>query len=274
MTQQNVKLVGHGFVPSAITEDQYILGASNALPFEVIQDNGNWTPYLPEGERQARLYFDTYGCTIYNTTAPIETLERKLFGEDSEYSERFVYIGTGTRPPGNNPHVICEWIRKNGLIPESLLPFTDRLQSLDEYASPNPLTMQYTDEGKKWLSQKSFQHEWVATDKHDPKETQARLKEALRTSPISVSVVAWQEHNGIYVKEQGQPDNHWAFLTVFDGNYPIILDSYPPYIKRLMPFYDFTYAKRYRVTKLNPQPKRSWFSFIGVYFPNLCSNSS
>ena len=251
-----MNLIGHGFIaPTDILPEEYIFGAANALPLEVIQPDGDWRKYLPPEEKQARAFYDTYACTVYGTLTPIEILERKLFGEQSEYAERFVYIGTKTRPPGNNPHKIAEWIRKNGLIPEDRLPFTDLQQNLSEYASPNPLTADYTKEGKKWLTQKSFSHEWVATDKHDPKETQERLKVAVHMSPIAVSADAWQEQNGLYVKEQGQRDNHWTVLVAYEGDNPIIFDSYEPYFKRLMPFYDFTYAKRY---KIENRPQRSW----------------
>ena len=256
---------GHGFIAPEITPDNHIFGVQRME--DPIQDNGDWRAYLPPDERQARLHFDTYGCTIYNTINPIEILDRKLFNEQSEYSERDVYIGTGTRPPGNNPHVIGEWIRKNGLNPESALPFTDLLQNLDEYASPNPRTQNLIDGGKQWLTRKDFLHDWVFTG-GIPQEKNDRLKEAVRRSPLGVSVCAWKELNGVYVKDTGEPDNHWTCLVAYENDHPIIFDSYPPFVKKLDKNYDFGFAKRYTITQ-KLLPSKKWCFSIGDYFKEI-----
>jgi len=243
----NEKLIGHGFIPPLeIKPEEYIFGQQK-LPDKILQDRGDWRDFLP-AEEQQRKSFDTYGCTIYNTISPIEILERRLFGEDSEYAERPVYIGTGTRPPGNNPHIIAEWIRNNGLVPDEMLSFSDDLQNLDEYASPDPLSMDIIQEGKRWLDIKTFGHEWAFLS-DDPKTKNDILKEVLRRSPLAVSVVGWREINNIYYKDRGEPDNHWAVLIVYEDRYPIIFDSYYPFIKKLDRNYDFGYAKRYSVDK-------------------------
>lgn len=258
------KLIGHGFIAPIITSDQYIFGGAQ-ISEEIIQDNGNWMPFLPKGEHQARLYFDTYGCTIYNTLAPIEIIERKLFGEESEYAERPVYIGTNTAPPGNNPHVIAEWIRKNGLVPEVLLPFTDELKNLQEYMSPKPLTTDIVWAGKDWIYKKDFGHDWVFVG-GTPQEKEERLQEALRRSPISVSVTAWKERNGIYYKEDSDIDNHWTVLVAYEDDYPIIQDSYEPFIKKLEKNYSFGFAKRYTITKKNLYKKVGFLELLKNYF--------
>jgi len=256
------KLVGHGFVaPSEILPEEHIFGGQiETMP--IMQDDGNWEDYLPEEEPQARLHFDTYGCTVYGTLNAIEILEKRVLGEDNDYAERYVYIGTGTRPPGNNPHVISEWIRKNGLINERMLPYTDLLQGLDDYTSPNPLTVQYTEEGKRWLTKNSFNHEWTYNG-GTIKEKHERIKEALRRCPLNVSVCAWKERDGIFYKDEGDIDNHWTTIFGYDNGYPLIFDTYKPYIKKLDKDYDFGFSKRYFL-KRNPAiipVKKSFFSF-------------
>ena len=258
------KLVGHGFIAPTITPDNHIFGGQQ-IP-KIIQENGLWHNFIPPFEQQARTYFDTYGCTVYNTLTPIEILERRLFGEDSEYAERFVYIGTGTRPPGNDPHMISEWIRHNGLIPEAMLPFTDMLQGLNDYASPNPLTVNFTEQGKKWLLSKTYTHDWVMGG--NAKEKTIAAKQALKSSPLGVSVVAWQERDGMYYKDEGQQDNHWTCLIGYDGDSPIILDSYAPFLKRLAPYYNFSYIKRYSITK-NVITKKTFYQMCSSYWNEI-----
>ena len=252
----------HGFIVPIITPDQHIFGVQQTP--KIIQDNGDWRDYLPSEERQARSNFDTYGCTIYNTINPIEILDRKLFGEKSEYAERFVYIGTGTRPPGNNPHVIGEWIRKNGLIPEAMLPFNNLIQGLSDYASPNPLIADFIEEGGGWLQRKTFNHDWIiGKDKTD------MLKEALRSSPLGVSVSPLEERGGVYYRTQEQ-DVHWTCLIAYEGNVPVIFDSYAPFIKRLEPNFNFGFAKRYSITKnVVVQKKNIWLQLLAKYFEEI-----
>lgn len=242
--------IGHGFVaPQKILEEEYIFGAQK-LPDTILNDKGDWRKYLPLGEHQhsRSSYFDTYGCTIYNTLQIIEILKRFLSNSRIDYSERFVYIGTETRPPGNNPHIIAEWIRHNGLVREIVLPFNEDILTLSQYSSPHPLTDNYLKEAKKWLANKDFKHEWVFKE-GDKKYKADILKEALRRSPIGVSVVGWQERNGIYYKEEGQQDNHWTDLVAYEGDNPIIYDSYEPFLKKLESHYNFGFAKRYFLGK-------------------------
>ena len=261
----NEKLIGHGFIPSLITDDQYIFGAQK-LPTLSLQDNRDWTAYLPEGEWQARRNWDTYGCSVYNTLNPLEILERRLYGKSTDYSERFVYIGTDTRPPGNNPHIIAEWIRKNGLIPETRLPFDQSINSLEEYRRPNIMYSFLKEEGEEWQTKNDFLHEWVfkggtIREKHE------RIKEALRYSPLGVSVVGWKEQSGVYCKEEGEADNHWTCLVAYD-THPWVFDSYPPFIKKLDSNYDFGFCKKYSIGVKTASPKK-WHSFFGSYFSDL-----
>lgn len=244
------KLIGHGFIaPKEILSEEHIFG-SVSLFDEILVDDGNWKEYLPLGELQKRKGFDTYGCTIYNTLQPIEIVMKKKFGLSQDFSERFVYIGTNTVPPGNNPHIVAEWIRKNGLIQENLLPFNDNIDNLEKYNYPNPLSPGLIQNGKDWVSKYDFGHQWIFQNDLSAKEKNEILKEALRRSPIAVSVKGWQQQNEIYVKEEGDNDNHWTNLIYYDDeSYPIILDSYEPFIKKLDKNYDFGYAKKYHVLK-------------------------
>jgi len=263
---KNQGLVGHGFQPWTIEPDQYLLGAS-ALPRDVLQDNGNWQKFLPMQELQQRK-IETYGCTIYNSYAAIETLERRRFAENSEYADRFTYIKTGTKPPGNNPHVIGEAIRKQGAIPEAMLAFTDAIETWDEYADPSFITSEIEAMAAQWLIEKSFGHENVFTPAMDVREKHERLRDALRYSPVALSVVAWKEHNGIYVKDQGEPDNHWT-MCFARNSVSMIFDTYPPFVKQLDPNYDFGFAKRYHIAKIPKvvlPPQKRWYAGFEEFF--------
>ena len=244
--------VGHGFIaPPAITPDQYVLGASK-LPTDILVADRNWLPYRTGDERQSR-NFETFGCTCYNTLKSISQLEKRLYGSTVDYSERFIYILAGIKPPGANPHDICEAIRKYGLIPEHILPFDDSITSLEQYADPNAITQEMLNEGKKWLSKNEFMHEWVFNTYHTIEEKQKRIHEALQYSPLGGSVDGWEEWNGLYIKPAGGADNHWTEVAGTTQNYyHTVDDSYSPFTKKLSYDYDFQFMKRYHLRRIVP----------------------
>src|SRR3990167_9474329 len=126
------ELKNSGLVISPVKDEQaYILGTGQ-VPQVVLQENADWTTSLPSNEKQNDRY-ERYNCTAYGTTNAIEILMFKLFGERVNYSDRWVGIISGTKVTGNDPHLVCEAIRRYGLIPEEMLP--DNVNNIDEYYS-------------------------------------------------------------------------------------------------------------------------------------------
>ena len=154
------------------------------------------------------------------------------------------------------------------------MPFDDTITSLGLYNQPRPFPTYMIVESEKWSTTHDYKHQWVFTGQHDLKEKQARLMQALRSSPLGVSVYAWKEKDGLYIKPEGAQDQHWTVCFGYEeGAYWLIFDSYPPYIKKLAWDFDFGFAKQYTIEKkpiIIPVPKRSFFSFLGLdkWFPN------
>ena len=103
---------------------------------------------------------------------------------------------------------------------------------------------------KQWLTEYTFMHEWVFKGGSDKQE---RMMEALKYSPLGVSVVGWRQKDGLYVKYPGERDQHWTDVVGYEKDkHWIIYDSYPPFIKHLAWDYDFGFAKRYHVERITP----------------------
>ena len=235
-----------GFLEPKITLDHWILGSST-LPNQPIQQNGDWTAFLPEFESQIKR-IETFNCTGFNTEKPIRILLKKL-GIDENYSARWIGIIAGTTPPGNDPHTVAEAIRKNGLIPESMLPFSDDLNTSEYFSFKGADEATCRAEGKRWLERFQFGHEWV------PSNPSAML-EALKLSPLGVAVNAWnRDQNGLYIN-QTDNFNHWTCCVVGyeQDKYWLIDDSYlqdgTP-LKKLAWNYKFGYCKRYSIVIKN-----------------------
>ncbi len=240
----------YGYIPDTIEEDQYIFGSSS-IPDEVLQPTGQWQEFLPKDEFQFNRSFDTNGCTEYGNLNAIETLMKRKFSGDYNYSERYLAVLAENNLDGNSPHKVLETVRSvSGLVPDSLLSFNDSITSWQQWASPKPMIEPYLSEGRKWLSNYVFLHDWVFTDNNSNKIE--RMKEALQRSPLGISVYAWLYDNDkqAYVKPKGARDNHWVCLYGYEeGKYWLIFDQYDSTHKKLVWDFDFTCAKRYYIAK-------------------------
>lgn len=257
-------MIDTGLITSLITQDNWLFDKGKGL--KAIQFDGQWDNFLPTEEIQNNYGFDPCSCTSYGTINAIEILLRQR-GVIDEYSERFLAIASNTVPPGNDPHKVCETIRKVGLVSENSLPWQSA-KTIEEYYTPNPLTHELRDEADLWLEKYTFQHRWV----FDPKDTIdskiTKIKEALKYSPVAVSVFAWLKQGGIYIKPQGVTDSHWCVIYGYneDGTWKCF-DSLDYSRKTLDKYYNFTQGKMFSIF---PTVKKSFLSNIIDIIKQIC----
>jgi hypothetical protein len=234
----------YGLILKPISDDKkaFILGSSS-MPFTIRQADGNWKQYLPEAERQSGMN-DTFNCTGFGTLTQIEVFMKAVFGEDVNYSDRALGIFAGTWPPGNDPQKVYEAIRKNGLVPESMLPFIDA--PADEYYS-----FKGADEaacrkaGEEWKEKYEFLHEWVFGDGLTWEERKQNMRVAIKSSPLALAVYAWKKNTkDIYVSKG--VENHWVMCYSVD-DLERVFDSYEPFLKDVDQI--ISYCKRIEIKK-------------------------
>lgn len=234
----------------------YIWGDGNvpAVPF---QEDGDWTKYLPKYESQSDR-FETYCCTVWGTQNCIETLHKRLYGEEPNYSERFTALLSGLKGTGGiDPQIPCESVRHDGVIDQKYMPMTD---TKEEFFDTDGLTGSLLAKGQNWLVKHDFKHDWVWKGTR-PANYIGLLKDALKTSPLGVSVTAWREENGVYVSDSGG-NNHWVMLFKIDEEgYLWVFDSYDHTIKKLAKDHNIRRAKRYWI---NTKTKRQSRTLIGL----------
>ena len=238
----------HGFLAPEILPENHLFGGLGTS-YEVLQPNWQWDEFLPVDELQSKGDLETQNCTVYGTLNVIETLLYRLFRVTSNFSERYVGIASGTTSAGNDPQRVAETIRKVcGLVDESDLPFDDTVKTFEDYYHPTPLPANLLKKGIEWRDSYVFNHQYVF--KPNDKNKTEKLVESLKTSPLGVSVQAWTLDGGLYVKQKGDPDNHWGML--YGGEYKKywnFFDHYNNTHKKLAWDYDFGYAKRYSLKK-------------------------
>lgn len=239
------ELTRSGFVEPVITPEQYVLGAGQ-VPLSPLKMDSDWSDVKHVKEYQNKPSFDTFNCTGFNALNHTEHYELVAFGELKNYSDRWLGIIAGTRPPGNDPQTVYEAIRKYGLIPEEMLPFTDDIKNVDEYYSFKGGNMEkcYA-EGRRWLEKYDFKHEWVF-DRNDSLSTKiSNMQYALKYSPLAIAVYAWAtDDKGVYVRRG--VDVHWTSMYALK-DYMKIFDSYDPIEKDVEQ--EIYYCKRIHMEK-------------------------
>lgn len=207
----------YGFKLDEIKPEDYIFGGGK-IPTEILQSDSDWTSYLPEKEYQNLNNIEPYACVTFTVLNCVEILIKRQYGEDKNYSDRFLAAISGTKEGGNSPQIVCEFLRKIGVVPQDLWPFDSSINTFEKFYSPIPPKLYEL--AKEFNEEWDFRHEYVPTNKES-------ISAAIQSSPLLVSVPAWNERNGKYYRPDGVPDNH-ATTMVYErlGDFRRIFDSY------------------------------------------------
>jgi hypothetical protein len=243
--------MNYGFKEPIIDDTQYVEGDLR-LGAVATNPSGDWTAWLPTYEAQADLY-ETYGCTCWGAHNQLEILHKYLYGTEPNYAERYNYNLANINPPGADPQVVYETIRKNGVVPTASLPLPP---TLEEFKTPRPVPQGFKDIGAQFTAKYAYGHDWVITGNESQDARVAKLRAALQFSPIGVSVTSWYPEGDVYV-DLGMPNNHWCVLFRMDDKFYYIFDSYDHSIKKLPFNHRIRYAKRISLMERTPEAKIS-----------------
>jgi hypothetical protein len=261
----------YGLILTPPEPDHYILGGSSALGArQVLMPAGHgWAAYAPAPELQSRHGLETMNCTSYGTLNALETLARAKGYTDfpTDCSERYCGILTGTTPAGNDPHKVIESIRKAiGVIPESVLPFRDSIDTWEAYYSPSPMEPALLEIGMTMLEKFTVGHEWVLAFGHgfSVAKLSYAIKNAMQYGTVCVAVYAWErDQDGLYRMGPDDLANHWGMLLDYeDGKGWTFFDHYDQTVKKLRWDSHFAAAKVYYLDR-RPYTPRPTF---GRYF--------
>lgn len=212
-----------GFIPDELDERDFTFGAL-AQKFTgrtVLNEEADWSQDLPETEHQAPDY-ETQACVSFGTLNAIEILRKKIDDLDENLSDRFVARISGTDPHrGNSPRTVANAIKKFWSVKEAEYP---RPATLTEFYANIPEKLRTLAIGRG--AEYEFGYEKVSVND---------VKEALKYSPLGMSVPAWfMDENNLYYRPSGQDDTHWCvcFAVQPNGNY-LVFDSYYPFIKEV-----------------------------------------
>ena len=257
--------------PEIITNETLIFGAS--FPSPVLVPDGDWRPYLPLDEHQLVSGIESSACFIYAQIHTIATLLEKQHGIlDSNFGERFNALLANGTEYGGNPITGGESIRKDGLVKEATMPFSDDLESWWDYHSWKGVDEALArTEGREFLKKWKINYK-VIVERNDPVDlVYSRMKNELLSSPLPMSVYGAVDATGNYIpKPVGASDTHMVEAVHIDKDNSIwIFDTYEPFVKKLPPYYKPDFVKSYVVSKLTEQPKVSCPGNIWNWILNL-----
>lgn len=256
----------YGLIESIFKDPRDWFYGDGNIPFVPYQPDSSWLKFLVRFERQSTPRFETYNCTGFTVTTQIEIQEKRLYGIENNYSDRWVGIIAGTKPfKGNDPQAVYEAIREYGLIPEDMLPFDDDIKTAEEFFSFKGADKEkcYA-EGRKWLEKNDFKHDWIWKGAR-PANYRTLIKEAQQTCPIAVSVSAWNKVNDEYVS-YGDVNNHFTLGVAFpDGEREEVFDTYlreGTNLKLLSKDHNIRRAKRIYLNKKTPSALKKHISIL------------
>ena len=212
----------YGLIIEEKPED-FILGGGK-IPFEVLQPDGNWFYFLPVKEFQSLAGFESFACVPFTILNCVETLIKRKYGIDSDWSDRFLATVVDTRSGGTTYQKACDFLRKIGVPPEEVWAFGKDVDTTEKFFAPISPEV--------YALAKEFNAEWDLSYERVPSNHQDIAK-ALTTSPLLFSVAAWSEKDGMYYRPQGMTDNHATTLFYArQGVFYRMFDTYDaPHIK-------------------------------------------
>lgn len=236
-----------------------------------LNPSGDWTASLPQNEAQSRGSFDTEGCVLFGTLKAYIMLAIYLAFPDlpKDASERYFGVWAGTNQYGTDPHFSAEQLRTVcGLIPQDVMPWTDDIDTFDEYYNKS-MGQALLPLGSKLFDTYTFGNEWVFPygSTLTPQQKQTALQAALKRGTVCVSISGDYRYNdGALTKNVGESDSHWVILYKHDGH-GHIHDQYAPFLKTLDQNYDHNAAKVYFLKPVpSVTPKNDFWSSIWANF--------
>ncbi len=226
-----------GLIVKEPSATSYKTGGATGIVSKEINPSGDWKPYLPSTEQQS-FSFDTLSCTSFSLNNVFETvlnyrLQKGLVNVDAveflqkngyldqkglvNFSDRYTAIMSNTTEYGNDFETVGNCVRKNGLIPEKMLPFGGN--NFKEYHDKKNITPEMIAMGKKFLTYFEPMYEWVffsTTSDTELNPYEARLSsDALKQSPLQVGSAI--------------PATHALMQYSLVNNRPYIFDTYAPF---------------------------------------------
>ncbi len=234
-----------------LRESDYIAGQESALIFNAINPQRLWKKYLPTGESQViGGNFETGGCTNFTELNLLETYgmlaielglikpenvqwlrDQGYFDENGrlDFSDRALYVLSGTTINGNRVEYGWDAIRKYGLIAEK----TWGSKNISTYAEwTKPVSQAALAQGLEFKKRFEVFNEWVIMGNCGAPNLDI-LEKHLQQAPLQIiHPVCTRDEKRVFQNCMSCACQHSTLLTEVDRANKLLrdFDSYKPYI--------------------------------------------
>lgn len=237
--------------PEIKKEDRRYAGIAGS----VINNSGDWEAYLTPFEDQNVNNVESSACYVEANQAVVASLKEYIYGiKDENYSSRFNALLSSGTESGGDPLKAGLSIKKDGLIPQSMMDWKDIKSWSDFHSWKGVLKDECISKGQEEAREWDKKY-YILSEKDDPLEVKYNnLRQGLKRSPVAISVYAWLERDGKYYKPKGVDDTHLVkVIKVNSDNSIVIRDTYSPYIKVLEANTDFDFSMYWILRKKSPE---------------------
>ena len=218
--------------------DYTLLGGQ--LNKKILQPDMNWENFLPPPERQSGRGVESMACVTFSFLNVLETLFKRKYNIDINFSDRFLAKADGTTTNGNVQSRVVDTARKVGLVLEEDYPSDLDNFSWSEYYKP--LTQDLLMKARAFLNDYEIGYEAVPV-------TLASMREALKYSPLWVAGYAWSPVGDIYYSN-GNPNHCFVVYNIEQAiAFKRAYDTYDPFNKKLASQYQLYYPKLITISK-------------------------
>lgn len=179
----------------------------------------------------------------------IEWLKLKGYITDKgfEASDRFIAILSDTTRSGNSLKSVIEALRKNGVIPKSMLS-ANATMTFDQYHNEKDITQKMLDLGQEFLERIKINYEKVYVDK---------FKSLIESDVLNVAGYAWETTDGkTYGRLEYDPNHDFTIYNPLYKAFDNYKDWDNDFIKDLTSDYKFMpYGYRVVINETKVAPK-------------------
>jgi len=248
-------------------QKDWIAGQESGIIYNVIQENADWSNYLPIEEYQ-RIFFDTFACVRFSALNTIEIIINRMIAKNEissdnlswlkekgyldennliNFSDRFTANMSNTTKMGNFLTAVGDSINNNGLVPESAFKGSEATSWEDYYCI---IGEDLKDLGIEFKKRLQINYDWVLCGK----ENIESIKYYLKQSPIqivSTCCPGWSTDD--IVKSCGIVSQHATVIYGYTDEYLKDFDSYSPFEKKLAIDYGIVWAIKYAVKEVEEE---------------------
>lgn len=206
---------GFIYARPSVTTWQY--GGISGIHKVVLQENRQWTPFLPVFETQALKHGDAMDCVTRSFENGGEVFLKRTTGREYNFSDRYLAIKSGTTAKGNTFENVAQAARKFGLALEETMPSTG-IVSRETYYTDVPKEAEESAKAFKEIFELNY--EFIPDDAYT-------IWEALKYAPIQIGIYAYGLYkNGIYQASSRTPNHGVLCVGGEYEKYLLIFDSY------------------------------------------------